>query len=86
MTRMIRIELSTVIPIPNSLLSVKILSVTKAIDKPRERAMKGSPIATGTRKPGPRIPTVVGIKQAKRAAVYVRASFGQIAKDSQKER
>ena len=34
----------------------------------REREIKSSPIAAGTKKPGPRIPTVVGIKVVKKAA------------------
>lgn len=34
----------------------------------RDKGIKGSPIATATRKPGPRIPTVVGIREVKKAA------------------
>ena len=34
----------------------------------RDRGTNISPIATGTRNAGPRIPTVVGIRQVKKAA------------------
>ena len=41
----------------------------------RERGIKSSPIAAGTRKPGPRIPTVVGIRVVKRAASQPNPCF-----------
>jgi hypothetical protein len=41
----------------------------------RERAMKSNPIATGTIKAGPRIPTVVGMRQVNSAASQPKPSL-----------